>query len=470
MVFGLFGKGAAADLLIVNGHIYTQDADMPWVEAVACKDGKVLALGSSREMDAFQGKTTEVLDLQGHYMTPGLIDAFGTPVLDVFRQGTLFIDETMSLDEILAFVSEQLSKSDSEDTFFAYGYPSTLLNDLDSEKATGMLDELGSTRPILLLSKDGYGAWVNTIGLDLAKEAAEEEGIEILSLPFTISVLNPFSYEEIQTAVINQAWDYSSKGYTGVYNSGSPDVFDNIYQNVLVAMDQEGLLPQRHYGSLSIFTAINPDFVGHKLLQNRTKCIELDELINYNTLKLYLSAENRSQFTDEYLRAVCTSAMERGFDVEIQVTGKDVLLDCYKTLGSLKIGGAGKSCFTVAHNESVTEAERYEHLAPGEILEVGLSPLQTGDNTQIFETLTKGGAEKLALLDKLGTIETGKYADFAIFESNPLEGKGLPPVAMTLVAGDVAFDNEEDQPEEWNRLVLAQNFDDFDDEDLSSEN
>ena len=90
MVFGFFGKAAAADLVIVNGHIYTQDSETPWVDAVACKDGKVLALGTAGEMDAYQGKTTEVLDLQGHYMAPGFIDAYGTPVLDVFRQCCLF--------------------------------------------------------------------------------------------------------------------------------------------------------------------------------------------------------------------------------------------------------------------------------------------------------------------------------------------------------------------------------------------
>ncbi len=460
MVFGFFEKAAAADLVIVNGHIYTQDSENPWAEAVACKDGKVLALGTAGEMGAYQGKTTEVLDLQGHYMAPGFIDAYGTPVLDVFRQTCLFVEEELSAEEIVDILSEELKKDTSENTLFAYGYGSTLLKELGPEAATALLDGLNTTRPILLLSKDGYGAWINTIGLNMAKEAAEEEGFEILNLPFTISVLNPFSYEEIQTAVINQAWAYSSKGYTGIFNSGSPDIFDNIYQNVLVAMDQEGLLPQRHYGSLSVMTGISPDFIGHKLLQNRTKCIELDELINFNTLTLYLTPENRTVFSDEYLRAVCVTAMERGFDVEIQATGKELLLDCFKTLGSLKIGGTGKSSFTVAHNETLTDAERNLHLAPGEVLEVGLFPLMTGGNKQILESLTTDSAEKLALLDKLGSIEVGKYADFVIFESNPLDGNEFPAVAMTLVAGDIAFDKQEDHPDEWNRLVSSQSFDD----------
>ena len=460
MAFSIFGKSNTADMIIVNGHIYTQDSARPWVEAIACKDGKVLACGSSEEMDTFQGKATEVLDLQGHYMIPGLIDGFGTPVLDVFRQNCLFLEEDMTVEQVVHFVSEQLAKDQSEDTFFAYGYPSALLQDVQPADATALLDALDTMRPILLLSKDGYGAWINTVGLTMAKDAAEEEGIEILSLPYTISVLNPFSYEEIQTAVIHQAWDYSSRGYTGVFNSGSPDVFDNIYQNVLVAMDQEGLLPQRHYGSLSIMNDINPDFVGHKLLQNRTKCIELDELINFNTLKLFLNPANHSIFTDEYLRAVCTSAMERGFDVEVQVIGKEVLIDCYKTLSTLKLGGVGKSCFTVLHDEDLSDSERFTYLTPGEIVEAPLTPTQPNSNEQAITALTVGCAGKLALLDKLGSIEPGKYADFAVFADNPLEGNTLPPVAMTLIAGDVAFDKEEDHPDEWNRLVSQQNFDD----------
>jgi hypothetical protein len=460
MAFGLFGKSTSADLLVVNGHIYTQDQDIPWVEAVACKDGKVLAFGDARSLETYRGKTTEVLDLQGHYMTPGFIDAYGTPVLDVFRESCLFLEKEQTVEDILKTLAAELEKENTGDTLFAYGYKAALIKDLGQQEATGLLDGLNAQRPILLLSEDGYNAWINTIGLKLAQEAADEEAVEILSLPFTISVLNPFSYEEIQTAVINQAWQYASKGFTGVFNSGSPDVFDNIYQNVLVAMDQEGILPQRHYGALSVMIGLNGEFVAHKLLQNRTKCIELDELINYNTLKLYLSPENQDTLSGENLRSICESAMERGFDVEIQVTGKEVLLACFQVLGSLKIGGAGKSCFTVVHNETLTDDERYAHLAAGEVLEVPMTQPRSGNNEEKIHSLTVGAAEKLALLDKLGTVEADKYADFAIFASNPLEGKELPLVVMTMVAGDIAFDIEEDQPEEWNRLVLAQNFDD----------
>ncbi len=457
MAFSLFGKSNVADLIIVNGHIYTQDPELPWVTGVACKDGKVLAVGSEEDMSQYQGKTTEVLDLTGHYMTPGLLDSYGTPVLDVFRQCCLFLDDSLSIADTLDQIASKLKADDGVDTFFAYGYASDLLKDLTAEEATSLLDKLEETRPILLLSQDGYGAWINTPALTMVQEAADEEALDILTLPFTFSVLNPFSYDAIQNSVVHQAWNYASKGITGIYNSGSPDVFDNIYQNVLVAMDQEGLLPQRHYGSLTIQTNINPEFVAHKLIQNRTKCIELDELINYNSLALFIQPKTLPLFSEEYLRAVFTAALERGFDIEIQGIGKEAVLTCYDALTNLKVPGGKKSNITFMHSEELRSDERNNASLSVDILEVEMSMDFTGSNADILEKSTLDAAEKLGLLDKLGTIEPGKYADFTIFESNPLEGNNFPSVSMTLIAGDVAYDKEEDHPDEWNRLVSLQN-------------
>jgi len=467
MTFNLFGKSNAADLVIVNGRIFTQNPETPWATGVACRDGKVLAIGSQEEMERYQGKDTEVLDLMEHFMTPGLIESSGTPVLDVFRQCCLFLDEGQTINEILQMLSERLKADSGEDTYFAFGYGSDLLKDLSAQEATALLDQLEETRPILLLSKDGYGAWLNTPAMAMVRDAADEEAMEIITLPFTFSVLNPFSYDEIQKAVVFQSWDYASKGVTGLFNSGSPDVFDNIYQNVLVAMDQEGLLPQRHYGALTVSSNINPEFVAHQLVQNRTKCIELDELINFNTLKLYISSKNLDNFDENYIQRVILAALERGFDVDLEVTGKDCVLAVYQALSTLKIPVGQKGSILVAHSVTLSDDERNAFVLPVNVSETTLFPETDGSGATLLEAFTLDAAEKLAILDKLGTIEVGKYADFTIFESNPLEGNGLPEVSMTLIAGDVAYDKAEDHPDEWNRLVSQQN--EYDSEEAADE-
>ena len=51
MAFGLFKKKHTADIIYMNGHVYTQDPAFPWATAVACKDGKVIAIGDFEGMD-----------------------------------------------------------------------------------------------------------------------------------------------------------------------------------------------------------------------------------------------------------------------------------------------------------------------------------------------------------------------------------------------------------------------------------
>ncbi|MFA5869761.1 MAG: amidohydrolase, partial [Candidatus Bathyarchaeia archaeon] len=56
-------KACAADLLLVNGKIVTVDEKFSTQEAIAVKDGKVLAVGSTKEMKKLEGDSTEVIDL-----------------------------------------------------------------------------------------------------------------------------------------------------------------------------------------------------------------------------------------------------------------------------------------------------------------------------------------------------------------------------------------------------------------------
>ena len=65
MAFGLFKKKLAADLILKNGRIITQNAEMPQAEAVACKDNKIIAVGSIDSMDSLINDHTQVVDMEG---------------------------------------------------------------------------------------------------------------------------------------------------------------------------------------------------------------------------------------------------------------------------------------------------------------------------------------------------------------------------------------------------------------------
>ena len=69
------GQGNMADLILVNGKITTLDGAAPEVEALAIKDGMILATGSEAEVRALADGDTRVIDLQDRRVIPGLNDS-----------------------------------------------------------------------------------------------------------------------------------------------------------------------------------------------------------------------------------------------------------------------------------------------------------------------------------------------------------------------------------------------------------
>jgi predicted amidohydrolase YtcJ len=64
-----------ADLIAYNGKIATQNEQRSIVEAVAIRDGKFLAAGTDREMMAWRGDQTQIIDLNTRTVIPGLNDS-----------------------------------------------------------------------------------------------------------------------------------------------------------------------------------------------------------------------------------------------------------------------------------------------------------------------------------------------------------------------------------------------------------
>ncbi len=68
------GTGAA-DLVLLNGRVYTLDDANPWAEAVAIQGEKIIAVGSNGEVEGLTGSNTRTIDLDGAFALPGFNDA-----------------------------------------------------------------------------------------------------------------------------------------------------------------------------------------------------------------------------------------------------------------------------------------------------------------------------------------------------------------------------------------------------------
>src|SRR5690606_10081604 len=93
---------APADLVALNGRIYTADGARPVVQAIAVRDGRIVFAGDERGARALVGPETETLDLAGRTMIPGMTDAhahvagLGESLRNVDLTGTTSYDQVIA--------------------------------------------------------------------------------------------------------------------------------------------------------------------------------------------------------------------------------------------------------------------------------------------------------------------------------------------------------------------------------------
>ncbi|WP_019171673.1 amidohydrolase [Pseudaminobacter salicylatoxidans] len=74
-------RSAHADLVLVNGRIYTGDPGLPWCSALAVARGRIVARGERADVEHLIGAQTKMTDLGGRFAMPGLYDMHTHPDL-----------------------------------------------------------------------------------------------------------------------------------------------------------------------------------------------------------------------------------------------------------------------------------------------------------------------------------------------------------------------------------------------------
>jgi predicted amidohydrolase YtcJ len=105
-------NSARADLILHNGRVATQDQRRSIAAAVAIKDGKFLAVGTDKDVLAYRGDKTQVIDVGGHTVIPGLNDSH----LHLIRGGLSYNmelrwDGVPSLADALRMLKEQAHRT-----------------------------------------------------------------------------------------------------------------------------------------------------------------------------------------------------------------------------------------------------------------------------------------------------------------------------------------------------------------------
>ena len=97
----------AAELILHNGRVVTVDRNFRVVQAVAVAAGRIVAVGSDRQVLSLRGPKTRVVDLQGRMVLPGLIDSHVHPLGAALTEFDHPIPEMRSIADVLEYIRQR---------------------------------------------------------------------------------------------------------------------------------------------------------------------------------------------------------------------------------------------------------------------------------------------------------------------------------------------------------------------------
>lgn len=152
--------------ILYNGTIYTLDPALPKVQAIAVRDGRVLAVGSEGKVAAAGGGRAEGINLRGRAVVPALTDAHVHLVAHALRRREVNLDGVNDFDAALRQIAHAADALPSGAWLRGGGWDHVRWG--GHWPAAAALDAITPDRPALLLRKDGHCGWANSRALALA--------------------------------------------------------------------------------------------------------------------------------------------------------------------------------------------------------------------------------------------------------------------------------------------------------------
>lgn len=185
LLFSCPALAQSADTILLHGRIYTVDSKHPWAEALAIHDGKLLAIGTDKEILQYRNHDTNIIDAKGHLVLPGFTDCHVH-----FLDGSLSLERVnvegvTDLREVLRRIKAYADAHPKDSWVLGRGwsYPLFPPSGLPSKR---YLDAIIPDRPAYFEGFDGHTWWANSKALEAAhitKDTPNPPGGEIVHDP-----------------------------------------------------------------------------------------------------------------------------------------------------------------------------------------------------------------------------------------------------------------------------------------------
>ena len=158
------GQEAAADLILLDGKVFTSNLTKPTVEAVAIRGDRIIAAGASKEIERLGGAKTRRIDLRGHVVVPGFEP-------DPKGSSLQFKTTEPSWQETIDGVKAAAKRATAGSWIFGSVGHDVVLN---PEVTRFALDRIAKNHPVLLRSYYGHGYIINSQAMPLLQIGERE--------------------------------------------------------------------------------------------------------------------------------------------------------------------------------------------------------------------------------------------------------------------------------------------------------
>ncbi len=160
-------KSTPADSVVIRAKIYTVNSKEPWAQAMAFREGKIIAVGSDNSIAAYQGSSTKIIDAKGHMVLPGFIDAHVHVMAGAAQLEQVSLNDAKTIGDFQKLIKDYAAAHPESKWIQGMGWYYSIFgkNGLPDRR---FVDEVVPDRPVYLLAYDGHSSLANSKALQVA--------------------------------------------------------------------------------------------------------------------------------------------------------------------------------------------------------------------------------------------------------------------------------------------------------------
>lgn len=262
-------------MLIYGGTIYTVDTTQTNIEAVAVKNNTIIFTGNLEDAEQYKSDQTELIDLKGKTMTPGLIEGHGHFMGLGYNELNLDLINTTSYQDIIDAVAERVKNAKPGEWITGRGWHQSKWDSLPEDMVKGfqthnLLSKISPENPVYLRHASGHAGFANAKAMEVSGlQVLAKEGIKNFKIEGGEVILDDFGRptgvfnERAQTLITRhipkktpetdiQAFELAvsachKNGITSFHDAGIPKKTISLYEK----MKLEGKMKTRIYAMLT---------------------------------------------------------------------------------------------------------------------------------------------------------------------------------------------------------------------------